>query len=207
MDEHTLKERHPNTYRYLLQFKEKLTRRRDSRKFYAKGNQWFRFLRPGRWTYITKEKLLIRGLAKVSCVGYLAKNTAFNGANCPALILDGADPITIMGILNSSLITYYLRSICPPKLQGYRRFNANNLNRIPIPQGREDLLSRISKLAQELMELCAIEEQKMTPFETEKVERQTRYKKNETDELVFDLYSLSAKDKDVVLAEIKSFSN
>lgn len=204
IDEHVLKEEYPNTYRYLLQFKEKLTRRKDSRKFYAKGNQWFRFLRPGRWTYITREKLLIKGVAKVSCVGYLDKNTAFNGANCPALILDNTDPIPIMGILNSSLITYYLRSVCPLKLQGYRRFNANNLNNIPIPQGRGDLLSRIAILTQELMELSATREGKRTPFETEQVERQIRHTKDEIDELVFDLYSLSARVKATVVAEVKS---
>lgn len=204
MDETILKEKYPNTFQYLLRFKERLKKRMDSRKFYAKGNKWFCYLRPGRWNYITAEKLLIRGVAKVTCVGYLEKNTAFNGANVPALIIDKLDPKAMMGLLNSTLIAHYLRSVCPPKLQGYRRFNANSLNRIPIPNGREDIFSKIAVLSEELMGSISVKVSTRIPFEIERLERQIQNTKGEIDELVFNLYSLTDRDKSTVLDEFRT---
>lgn len=125
---------YPNTHRYLQLHKDVLSERRDSRRYYAQGYTWFRFLRPGRFDYIAPEKLLIRGVATESCVGILPEGTAFNGANCPGFIADGGDielPY-LLALLNSQVISQYLTQVCPAKLQGHTRFNANNLNRVPI---------------------------------------------------------------------------
>jgi len=129
-----LKAKYPNIYGYLSSSKQILTQRRDSRRYYAQGSNWYRFLRPGRFDYITPEKLLIRGIATESCVGVLDQNTAFNGANCPGFISSTAEnsPMYLLALLNSHLISEYLTQVCPAKLQGYTRFNANNLNEIPI---------------------------------------------------------------------------
>ncbi len=116
------------------------------------------------------------------------------------------DPLPIMGILNSKLITHYLRSVCPHKLQGYRRFNANNLNQIPIPQGRKDLLKRVGRLTQELMELSASKGRMTNSNEIDQIEKQIRQKNDEIDELVFEVYSLSTKNIAIVMAEVNGFT-
>lgn len=128
--ESKLRSKYPNTYKYLSLHKEQLSQRRDSRKYYAKGTNWYCFLRPGRFKYITPAKLLIRGVAKESCVGILPKNNAFSGANCPGFVCRDekkSEKYYLLSVLNSRLISEYLRQICPAKLQGYTRFNANNL--------------------------------------------------------------------------------
>jgi len=129
-----LKAKYPHIYDYLSSSKQMLTQRRDSRRYYAQGSSWYRFLRPGRFDYITPEKLLIRGIATESRVGILDQNTAFNGANCPGFISSTAEnnPMYLLALLNSHLISEYLTQVCPAKLQGYTRFNANNLNETPI---------------------------------------------------------------------------
>ena len=145
-------------------------------------------------------------MAKASCVGYLGKYSAFNGANCPALILEKTDYFQIMGILNSSLITYYLRSICPPKLQNYCRFNANNLNSIPIPQERPDLFLKIGALAKELTELTINDElgneQSRGGHAIINIGIQI---KDEIDKLVFDLYAVSSSERQNIMNEMGSF--
>lgn len=124
---------YPNTYSYLLEYKEKLMGRKDSRKHYANEDNWYRFLRPGKYSYIKSKKLIIKGVATKSTVGVLDSMNAFNGANCPGMILNNPSFTNyLLSILNSSLIAVFLRGVCPAKLQGYIRINVNNLNQTPI---------------------------------------------------------------------------
>ena len=81
----------------------------------------------------------MKGIGKRSTVGPLGENTAFNGANCPGLLIDSKVQdverifFTVYALLNSKVVSYYLNQICPPKLGGYFRYNANNINNIPLP--------------------------------------------------------------------------
>lgn len=143
----------PRIHAYLHSHKRHLTQRRDSRRYYAQGSDWFSFLRPGRFDYIRPAKLIIRGVATRSCVGILDQDTAFNGANCPGLILDGdqKERSYLLALLDSHLISKYLVQVCPAKLQGYTRFNANNLNGIPIRRiefttPREDRVQLVTQM-------------------------------------------------------------
>jgi len=129
-----LQKKYPNTYRYLEQYKSALMQRLDSRRKYAEEHNWYCYLRPGSFGYIDPPKLIIRGVDKVSNVGLLNGMSAFNGANTPGFIFEESSNIGlnfILSILNSNLISSYLVQVCPPKLNNYSRFNANNLNEIP----------------------------------------------------------------------------
>lgn len=135
LSEKALRTRFPNAYKFLVAFKEPLRQRQDTRKLYARGMDWYRYLRPGRFDYIRPPKLIIKGIDTRATVGFLLENTAFNGANCPGILLTSITDLSIeffVGVLNSSLATYFLRQICPPKLSGYTRFNASSVNRMPI---------------------------------------------------------------------------
>ena len=133
MSQDDFQSNYPRAYAHLQTYKPLLEQRMDSRRLYALED-WYCYLRPGRYDYIRPAKLLIQGVAKEACVGLLGPETAFNGANCPGLILEKQDLSRnfLLAVLNSRLISAYLRQVCPPKLQGYSRFNANNLNQIPV---------------------------------------------------------------------------
>jgi hypothetical protein len=135
-----MKENYPNTYSYLEKHKERLSNRKDSREYYAKGDDWYCLVRPARYEYISKEKLLFKGVAKESTVGILYGDSLFSGANCPGFITkeDEDRSSFLLAILNSDLISTYLTQVCPSKLQGYTRFNSNNLNKIPVKQISDD---------------------------------------------------------------------
>ena len=151
-----LQAKFPNIYRYLLNFKDQLEIRKDSRKLYATGNNWFSQVRQGNFDLIEADKLQIRGIShRVRC-GFLKKGMAFSGANCPAIILnEGVSYSVIIGIINSSLIDYYLKQICPKKLGGYIRYNTKSISDIPIiyPSEKDSLefvVKEIMKLREEL---------------------------------------------------------
>ncbi|WP_413190003.1 TaqI-like C-terminal specificity domain-containing protein [Psychrobacter sp. AT9] len=151
-----LQAKFPNTYKYLLRFKDQLEIRKDSRRLYATGNNWFSQVRQGNFDLIKADKLQIRGISHSIRCGFLKKGIAFSGANCPAIILnEGVSYSVIIGIINSSLIDYYLKQICPKKLGGYIRYNTKNISDIPIiyPSEKdllEFLVNKIMKLREEL---------------------------------------------------------
>ena len=145
--EDELNTRYPNTYKYLLDFKEELQQRKDSRKFYAQEN-WYRHLRPGSIDYVRPEKILFKGIDTIGKAGLLDKNSIFNGANCPGIILvnNELNKLYLLGVLNSDLVTNYLNSICPKKLGGYFRYNSSNLAKIPIVKGSEEEVRELENI-------------------------------------------------------------
>jgi len=154
LTEEELKQKAPNIHCHLKDHKEKLSKRKDSRKFYAKGKNWFKLVRQGRFKLILPKKLVVKGIEKDAVVGFLAENTVFSGANTPAFIIekDEVDWKYLISILNSKVVTIYLQGICPAKLHGYFRFNANNLNTIPIPsEVHENLKKKIIKNSEDII--------------------------------------------------------
>jgi len=130
-----LKSKYPNIYNHLYTFKDELRLRKDSRKLYADGDNWYRHLRAGNFEYISPEKLIFKGVENKFTAGFLDSNTVFNGANSPAIIIKDENYTihSIVVILNSKVSTYYLNRICPKKLGGYFRYNATNVSKFPIP--------------------------------------------------------------------------
>lgn len=135
---------YPKIHAYLLNFRSELEQRLDSRKLYAKGADWYRFLRQGTYDYINPPKLIFKGIAYRAHVGKLNRHTAFNGANCPAVIPAKDCPVSIdylLAVLNSSLIGFYLNQVCPKKLGGYFRYNAKNISNAPIALAKDRTVS------------------------------------------------------------------
>ena len=135
-----LESEYSGIYEYLCSHRDDLSERKDSQKYYARGDGWYQFLRPGRFDYIEAEKLLFRGLAKQTCVGWLKEGTVFSGNNCPGFISDSEkySDEYLLALLNSTLLSEYLVQISPAKMQDYSRFNAGDLNQTPIKPIRFD---------------------------------------------------------------------
>ncbi|MDB2230012.1 N-6 DNA methylase [Mycobacteroides abscessus subsp. abscessus] len=134
-----LKNKCPNIFDYLERDRPLLEQRLDSRRLYATGDQWFRHLRPGNFSHIIPAKFMIKGIDKRVVMGTIGANTAFNGANCTGVIIENAEYSKdyIYGLFNSRLISYYLNQVVPPKLNNTFRYNASNLNAVPII-GKDD---------------------------------------------------------------------
>jgi len=202
-----LKRRYPRIYQHLLGHKSALRGRKDSRRLYADGSTWYCHLRPGSFDYIHPAKFIIKGIDNRTTVGLLDGRTAFNGANCPAIILgsvNGLSPLHILGILNSRVVSYHLRMVCPPKLGGYSRFNATSINQTPIPLidfsdpadvARHD---RMVALVECMLDLHKKLAAATIPAEQRLYQRQIEAIDRQIDALVYELYGLSAEEIAIV---------
>ena len=153
LKEQELKSKYPNIYEYISNFRSELEQRKDSRKLYATGENWFRNVRQGNFNLIEAEKLQIRGIGKRVLAGSLSKDTCFSGANCPAIIINNTlNSYACLAILNSTLITYYLNSVCPKKLGGYTRYNTKNISLTPIVLFDKDSEKNVVQLVSHILE-------------------------------------------------------
>ncbi|MDN5215112.1 Eco57I restriction-modification methylase domain-containing protein [Fulvivirgaceae bacterium BMA12] len=189
INEKDLKNNFPNIYNHLFSHKQKLTKRKDSRKFYATGPNWFRHLRRGGYNLITPKKLIVKGVTTRMAVGLLDEKSSFNGANCPAIILQDTyyNEMYFLGLLNSRLISFFMNSICPKKLGGYFRYNAKSIAKIPIMNPSKDLNTIISNKVIQILDI-----KKANP------EADTLTLETEIDLLVYDLYSLTDEQIEIV---------
>ncbi len=206
--ERELKERYPNAFDHLVGWKDTLRQRKDSRRLYATGTDWYRHLRSGSFKYVRPEKLVIKGIDKRAIVGTLKGNTCFNGANCPGIIfeeLQEYDRKYFFGILNSRLASFYLRSVCPAKLSGYTRFNATNVNNTPIrvadlsnhkDKARHD---RMVELVDTMLKLHKDHQAAKTAHEKSLIQRQIDTTDKQIDQLVYELYGLT--DEEIRIVE------
>jgi predicted type IV restriction endonuclease len=193
-------------YELLSKHKSSLRKRIDSRKLYAE-KQWFRYLRPGSYRYIRPTKLIFKGIDTRLSVGLLGKNTLFNGANTPAFIPEnlGATSLNyLLGILNSRLVGFHLSGICPPKLGGYFRFNATNINNTPIrpidftnptDKARHD---RMVQLVEQMITLHKQLPEARTGHDQTHLQRQIDATDKQIDKLVYELYGLTEDEIAVV---------
>jgi hypothetical protein len=206
---------YPQVHAHLLSFKEHLRKRMDSRKLYATGRDWYRHLRAGSFQYIRVPKLLYRGIAKRSIVGLLVADTAFSGANCPGVILGelgGHHRNYILGVLNSSLMSVHLLGVCPPKLGGYTRFDAQSINDAPIRfidfsnAEAASLHEQIVEFVDRMLRLHSTLETVDTTHERDVLSREIESLDSRIDEVVFRLYGLTDGEQRVVEREKGSWA-
>lgn len=133
--EDVLRREYPRIHAHLVRWKAALRERRDSRRLYAVGEGWYRFLRAGKWQHIEAEKIIIKGIARSGTAGVLGPGNAFDGANCPSVVFaerGGMDTRYFLAVLNARVLSEYFKAVCPPKQGGYVRFGASAITAAPI---------------------------------------------------------------------------
>lgn len=202
-----LKRKYPRVYQHLLQFKTQLKQRLDSRRHYATGSNWYRHLRAGSFRYIRPPKLVFKGIARRAEIGLLDPNTTFDGARCPAVILNEDCPVHtnfVLGVLNSNLISVHLKGVCPPKLNDYIEFSAKAITSTPIPD--IDMKNRSLKKSHDtivsLVDRMLALSRKLLNAQTDHSKtlliRQIEATDRQIDRLVYDLYGLTDEEISIV---------
>ena len=198
--EETLSSNYPRVYEHLLAHREELKQRKDSRRLYAAGEDWYRHARASRFAHIRPAKLIAKGIARRLHVGLARGDTCFSGANCPAIILNNDCPYEgkfLLGLLNSRLLAFHLRAVCPPKLSGYTRFSTTALNKLPVPildlarKGDRRAYENLIKAANEMLVLQGNLEGDTTEHEQAVTQRQIDATDKQIDQLVYVLYGLT----------------
>jgi hypothetical protein len=196
--EKTLKQNFPNTYKHLLSKKEALRKRQDSRKYYADNETWYRHLRAGNEHVIKSDKLAVKGISLRCTVGILKGPSAFDGARCPCIIIENKQNHSdsfFLGLLNSKLATYHLKSVCSQKLHNYIEFSAKALTNFPVRvinfKNEEDKLLHddISRNVDVILEL----------YTSENIDkRRLVHTESNIDKLIYKLYGLSSDEIEII---------
>jgi hypothetical protein len=134
IDEETLKRDYPNTYQYLVKYKNQLINRKDSRKTVSENKGWYALIRKGRLDAFKSNKLVTPALTKHNSFALDIDGSAFltGGAGVFALVQKELNEVYLLALLNSKLIEYFLHSISTRKQNGYYSYLHTFLSEIPI---------------------------------------------------------------------------
>jgi hypothetical protein len=165
IEEEELKSSYPNAYSYIVEHKDELLSRKDSRKTFEGRTDWYTLTRFGRLEMFNNKKIVYPGETKHNKFGIDNNQAGYSGARVFSITLNDNCNINItalLGVLNSKLIEFYLHSTAPVKAGGYFSYSSNILNQIPIPK---EFPSRLLVLVEEIIEFTARNEKTVSSFQ------------------------------------------
>ena len=130
--EKELKQRFPKAYQYLNSLKEVLSQRGSERMNYESWYALWNARNPNNFKYT---KILTPDISYKGSMSLSDRQDILHSDTCYAIILKpdvGLNPKTVLAILNSQLIWFYLTNISTSLKGGYFRYKTNYLNRIPV---------------------------------------------------------------------------
>ena len=177
-------EQYPGVYRYLLKHKLALTSR--NRAETGIRYEWYALQR---WAAdyheeFAKEKIIWMDMGAWGTFAYEPTETYINNA---AYLITGDSLKYICGILNSSLISWYMRNTARTTGMGLTIWHKTYVKRIPIPRVSESDQHRVIALVDEILEA------KFTNPDAD-----TWHLETEIDDLVYDLYGLTEEERTAI---------
>ena len=146
LTEDELSNQFPLGHKYLVEHKEKLQARKDSRKTFKNREDWYALTRFGRKNVFNKPKIVSPGEVKEHKFSLDKTGSGFSCARVFAITVNTEISIySLLSILNSKLIKFYLQRKSSLKAGGYYSYSSKVLNSVPLP----DLIDKKLDLAVE----------------------------------------------------------
>jgi len=209
IDAKEYEQRFPLTWKYLEQNRQLLSARNKGQM----GNEWYGYVYKKNHTKFGSPKLLVPSIATGSCFAadlegiYYFVGSGGGGGGGYGIIPSseaGLSHLFLLGLLNSTLLNYYLKAISTPFRGGYIALNRQYIEQLPIPaisfrdstdKARhtqiEELVGRMLSLHKQLAEA-------KTPDEETRLQRQIEATDYQIDQLVYELYNLSEEEIRIV---------
>jgi type I restriction-modification system DNA methylase subunit len=201
--EKELKKNYPRTYNYMLDNKLKLESRENGG---LKGKNWYGYSRNQALDIMEYPKILTPDLSRSVAFAYDEKGEVFfpgGAAGGYGIILkENWNYFYTLGILNSSLIDFYIKQYSTQMESGFFSFEARFIRSVPIHKidftapDEVKQHNRMISLVEHMLELHKRTPQ--TPHEKERLEREIASTDAQIDRLVYDLYGLTADEIKVV---------
>jgi hypothetical protein len=194
LPETQLKKEYPKTYKYLLNNKSILIDRKDSRKSVADKKVWYGLVRFGRYDVFKRPKIVFPGEENINKFGIDNTSSGYSGARVFSItvINDSIDISSLLGIMNSSFIQYYLHSVTPAKAGGYFSYSADFIDSIPVPKNLDNCKEDLKIIKQNVKKLLD-SSKKATQDEEKNSELE-----NNINEAVYRMYELSIEEIRIV---------
>lgn len=197
---------YPSVLRYLEQFKKELSPKKSKEQEIGR--------KPGKyeWFEIQDSTAYYRDFEKPKIVwGNLAKRSSFsldetNGfyVNNPANILP-TNSRYVLGILNSKLMSYFLKSICAERQGGFIEQKPVYVSQVPIKKPTKEqeieMTQHVEKMLQLNEKLLKIGD-KLTDERT-RLEEEMKRVDAEIDNLVYEIYGLTDDEKKIIENSLK----
>ncbi len=207
IDPKEYEDKFPLTWAYLEENRERLSKRNKGQM----GKDWYGYVYKKNHTRFGLPKLLVPSISKGSCFAadlegqYYFVGSGGGGGGGYAITLQDENRFSylyLLGLLNSSLLNSYLRSISTPFRGGYIALNRQYIEQLPIrtinfadpsDKARHDwvvsLVERMLALHQRSMRI---------PQEQERLRREIESTDAEIDRLVYALYGLTEEEIKIV---------
>lgn len=129
-----LQQRYPNTFNYLISNKETLEKRKDSRTTFENTSNWYSLTRFGQLDKFNQNKIVFPGEQKELKFGLDLNKSGYSGARVFSITTtkDSIDLKYILSVLNSKLISFYIKNNFPLKQGGYFSMSSSLVDKIPF---------------------------------------------------------------------------
>jgi len=172
-----MKKEFPEVMTYLLQFKERAMKR------YDKGEYWWELRNCAYYNEFSKSKIIFPNLQNSN---KFAWDDTGKYLCAPAVFIPTEDKF-LLGILNSRLVWFFLKSICVVRRGGYIEVKPQYFEQIPIPNIEQKIKEQLNNLVDQIL-----------TSKKENPEADTRAIEREIDELVYKLYGLTEEEIKIV---------
>lgn len=181
---------YPAIAEHLAPFEERAKKRFDQ------GEYWWELRACDYYDAFEKPKIMFPDIAQrlnfaLDDHGTYCANTAY---------FLPTDDLYLLGILNSSLIDFVYRNISSSFRGGYLRAFKQYLDLLPIRESADKKIhDHLASLVKRIIDLNQRNKTANTPHEKDQIKRQISAIDREIDEVVFELYELSDREKKIVV--------
>lgn len=188
--EKELKKKSPNTYKYLLDNKEALLGREDSRTdLGSSGKKWFSLIRHSSFQKTFRLKILTQATCKKNEFCLDREGLFFTGGSIYSVYPreeSGISTTSLLGLLNSKVAEFFYRITCPILQNKYRSYSGTFLKKLPIPLNFKGKMAELEELV------------------IERVNRNEKEYEDKIDEIIYDLFKLTSKERKTLEEYLKN---
>ena len=155
LDKGEFQNKFSKAYKYLLDHKNQLLKRKDSRKTFEDKKDWFGLTRFGKLDIFKREKIVTPGEVRDNKFAIDTTGSGFLNARVFCIIIDDKkyDLRYVLGMLNSKIVEFFLHKTSPLKQKGYFAYASKFLNDVPVPLADKPIQELVSKKVSEIIEI------------------------------------------------------
>lgn len=153
------KAKYPYTYQYLEKHKNELNLREDSRVTVESSKKpWYCFIRYKKIDLFKSPKILYPTITNKNNFAIDTSGHLWIAGAIYGIIPKTINIKTLLGVLNSSVLEFYTKNVCPVKAGGYYQYMGNILKSVPIKipatKMEKEIEEKIIAIVNELQELA-----------------------------------------------------
>ena len=194
------------TYKYLLSRKQLLEEREKGR---MSGDNWYAYIYPKNIELMKTPKILVPDIADRASFAFDEHGEyAFTSGYGITFKKDVSESIKyLLGLLNSKVLNFYLRSVSTPMRGGFFRYFTQFIEQLPIrtinfaDKTEKAQHDKMVQLVTRMLELQPQRAQARTAQDAASLDRQIAATDRQIDQLVYQLYELT--DEEIAIVEAK----